>query len=149
MKSLTESLSMLRLEWDGEVTDQMRNTWFDRREATESGAAGIAILTTLRFTDYTILRRMDIDEDTGEDTGMDYWLGKDSSAGGRTENFLDGFARLEVAGRRATIESALTTEVTAKLTQSKKSDYTGIPAYVVVVGFRKPVVYFETRMARQ
>ena len=85
---------MLRITWNEAVTQQMKNTWYDRREASEMGAAGVAILVILSFTDYTILRRMDIDEDTG----MDYWLSKSSVGDDLTENFLEGDARLEVAG---------------------------------------------------
>ena len=143
MKSLKESYSFLRLAWDGSVTDQMRNTWYDRREASELGAAGVAILVILTFTDYTILRRMDIDEDTG----MDYWLSKSSALSDLTENFLKGDARLEVAGRRSESTKTIEGVVRDKLKRSTKSDDTGTPAYVVVVEFSTPIVYFETRMA--
>ena len=144
MKSLKETCSILRLSWKGDVTDQMRNTWFDRREASEMGAAGLAILVVLAFTDYTILRRTDIDEDSG----VDYWLSKESLAAEASENFLQEDARLEVAGRRSVPSTnSIENLVRTKLERSKKSDETGKPAYVVVVEFSRPVIYFETRMA--
>lgn len=143
MKSLNETLSMLRLSWNETVTQQMKNTWYDRREASEVGAAGLAILVILSRTKYTVLRRMDIDEDTG----MDYWLSKNTSAGSVTENFLQGDARLEVAGRRRENTKSIEKLVRDKLKRSRKSDGTGTVAYAVVVEFSKPVVYFETRMA--
>lgn len=143
MKSLKKTCSILRINWTGDVTDQMRNTWYDRREASEFGAAGLAILVILSRTKYTVLRRMDIDEDTG----MDYWLSNSNSAGSVSENFLQGDARLEVAGRRRENTKKIEKLVRDKLKRSKKSDGTGTPAYVVVVEFSKPVVYFETRMA--
>ncbi|MCY3936354.1 MAG: hypothetical protein OXG09_10270 [Chloroflexi bacterium] len=144
MKSLKETCSMLQLSWEGEVTDQMRNTWFDRREASEMGAAGLALLVVLKFTDYTVLRRTDIDEDPG----IDYWLSKNSGVDEPTENFLKGDARLEVAGRRSVKSTGkIESLVRDKIKQAGKSDKTGKPAYVVVVEFSRPVIYFEKRMA--
>ncbi len=143
MRSLKDTYSVLRLAWDSDVTDQMRNTWYDRREATELGAAGVAILIILAFTDYTVLRRMDVDENTG----MDYWLSMSTAVGDITENFLQGDARLEVAGRRSESTKTIENIVHNKLKRSIKSDDTGTPAYVVVVEFSSPVIYFETRMA--
>ncbi len=143
LKSLKETMSMLRLTWNEAVTQQMKNTWYDRREATEMGAAGLAILVILSRTNYTVLRRMDQDEDTG----MDYWLSTRPTAGELTENFLLKHARLEVAGRRPATTKTIEKLVRDKLNRSRKSDDTGKLAYVVVVEFSKPVVYFETRMA--
>ena len=143
MKSLRETISNLRITWAEIVTDQMRNTWYDRREATEMGAAGLAILVILSRTKYTVLRRMDIDEDTG----MDYWLSIGTEQRELSENFLQGDARLEVAGRRRDNTKAIEKLVRDKLWRSRKSDDTGTLAYVVVVEFSKPVIFFETRMA--
>lgn len=143
MKSLKETKTMLRLTWNEAVTQQMKNTWHDRREATEMGAAGVAILVILAFTEYTVLRRMDIDEKTG----MDYWLSKSANVRDLTENFLKGDARLEVAGRRSASSGTIREVVRGKLKRSKKSDKTGTPAYVIVMEFSRPEIYFETRMA--
>ena len=143
MKSLKETTSMLRLSWNEAVTQQMKNTWYDRREASEMGAAGLAILVILAFTEYTVLRRMDIDEKTG----MDYWLSKNANVGNLTENFLKGDARLEVAGRRSASTGTIRDIVQSKLKRSTKSDETGTPAYVIVMEFSRPEIYFETRMA--
>ena len=143
MKSLTETESMLHLSWNEAVTQQMKNTWHDRREASELGAAGVAILVILAFTEYTVLRRMDIDEKTG----MDYWLSKSSNVGDLTENFLLGDARLEVAGRRSASTGTIRRIVQSKLKRSSKSDKTATPAYVIVMEFSGPEIYFETRMA--
>lgn len=143
MKSLKETLSMLRITWNEAVTRQMKNTRYDRREATEMGAAGVAILVILAFTEYTVLRRMDIDEKTG----MDYWLSKSANANNLTENFLLGDARLEVAGRRSASTDTVRRIVQSKLDRSTKSDVTGTPAYVIVMEFSRPEIFFETRMA--
>lgn len=143
MKTLKRTLSILQISWTGDVTDQMRNTWYDRREASEFGAAGVAILVILAFTKYTVLRRMDIDEKTG----MDYWLSKKADVSDLTENFLQGDARLEVAGRRSASTGTIRSIVQSKLKRSSKSDRSGTPAYVIVMEFGRPEIYFETRMA--
>lgn len=143
MKSLKETLSVLRITWNEVVSQQMKNTWFDRREASEVGAAGAAILVILALTEFTVLRRMDIDENTG----MDYWLSKSANVGELTENFLQGDARLEVAGRRSASTGTIRGIVQSKLNRSTKSDKTGTPAYVIVMEFSRPEIYFEKRMA--
>lgn len=143
LKSLREVLAKIGIAWSETVTEQMRNTWYDQREATEMGAAGLAILVILSRTNFTVLRRMDQDEGTG----MDYWLATRAAVEELTENFLLKHARLEVAGRRSASVKAIEKLVRDKLKRSRKSDETGTLAYVVVVEFGKPVIFVETRMA--
>ena len=56
--------------------------------------------------------------------------------------------RLEVAGRRSIQKiGSIERIVREKIKQTRKSDKTGKPAYVIVVEFSRPVIYFEKRMA--
>src|SRR5436189_2851572 len=47
----------LRVVWDDILMEQIRRSWNDLDDATESGACGIAFLLILTLTEYTIIRR--------------------------------------------------------------------------------------------
>ena len=74
------------LDWT-QVTEQVRRTWADLREATEFGAEGVAILLIKEETDYTTIERAAIG------TRIDRWLGYESD----TPDFQRR-ARLETSG---------------------------------------------------
>ncbi len=140
VNSMDETLSILRLHWSEQVTEQMRNSWNDRDEATESGAVGIAILVILELTEYTIVRR------SKKGTGVDYWLGFKGESMDLGENVLKDSARLEVSGIRiAERESIIKARVMQKIGQTSKSDSMQIPAYVIITEFSRPVLYMVRR----
>ena len=72
------------LRWPA-ATDHVRRSWADEQEATEEGAAGIALLLIEQETDYTANSR------SRKGTGVDFWLGSDPDV-------LITTARLEVSG---------------------------------------------------
>ena len=144
LNSLNENLSILELVWAEEITEQTRNSWNDLIEATEWGAAGIAILVILECTEYTVIRR------SKRGTGFDYWLGYKKDVDDVGENVLKDEACLEVSGilseqKRGRIRQ----RVREKIEQTKKSDDLGMPAYIVVVEFSSPVVYMVDRMVNE
>ena len=119
--------------WDDVYDDQMQRSWNDLEDATEWGTGGIAFLLILELTEYTVIRR------SRKGTGFDYWLG-DKDAHYRLP-FQDA-ARLEVSGiLRAEKESDIKKRVKRKLVQIGKSDSSGLPGYVVIVEFSRPVAH--------
>ena len=110
------------------VTEQLRLTHADAREAAELGATGIAILLTAQETGYAVLRRAVIN------TGVDYWLG---DAAGTDQ------ARLEVSGILRGDGGRMNARVNEKMRQTERSAATGLPVYVVVVEFGAPVAHFR------
>ena len=114
------------------VTDQMRRSWADEQEATEEGAAGIALLLTRQETGYSANSR------SRKRTGIDFWLGSDPDV-------LITSARLEVSGILHGDAGTLRARVQEKMEQTKKSDATGLPVYVSVVEFSAPVAHLETK----
>jgi len=126
----------LFLYWNGEVDERMRRCWRDTQEATEYGAAAIAILLVIEFTKYTVIER------SAKGTGFDYWLLESELY---DEEFIsDGTARLEVSGIiYAENDSAIRSRVKDKLRQVEVSDSTGFPAIIVVVEFSRPEAHME------
>ena len=141
LNSLNENLATLELVWADEITEQTRNSWNDLIEATEWGAAGLAILVILECTEYTIIRR------SRRGTGFDYWLGYKKDVDNLGENVLKDEACLEVSGILSEQKPGrIKQRVREKIKQTKKSDDLGMPAYIVVVEFSSPVVYMVDRM---
>ena len=112
-----------RLDWLP-ITDQARRTWSDAEEATEDGAAGIAVLLASREIGYVVVAR------SRKGTGFDYWLGDDE---------LDFRARMEVSGIRKGNDGQVRTRVKQKLRQMNRSNALELPAYAIVVEFGRPL----------
>jgi len=109
----------------------MRRSWKDKKEATEFGACGIAILIILDLTDYTVVSR------SSTDTGIDYWLGTEENEDD-PPSYINK-ARLEVSGILKGNNNDIQARVRKKLKQVEPSDDTALPAYIVVVEFSKPL----------
>jgi hypothetical protein len=122
----------IKLYWEQEINDQIRRTWNDLQEATENGATGLAILLMLKRTQYTVLER------SPKGTGFDYWLlDKETVLSSEFVEFRN--ARLEVSGiLNAEKESIIKSRIKDKLSQVAPSDYTNLPALIVVVEFGSP-----------
>lgn len=114
------------LHWP-DVTDQMERCLNDPEVATEHGAVGIAILLMKRLIGYAVIQR------SRKGTGFDYWLGD------QEDMLFQNKARLEVSGIRNGNQKTVQNRVREKLTQTKVSDETTLPTYVVVVEFGKPL----------
>ena len=128
-------------------TAQSRRSRADASEATEDGAAGIAILLTIREIGYTVVMR------SRKTTGFDYWLGnRDASnvnliertATAELQHLLEDDAlivkgRLEVSGILQGSDSQIRARSEQKLDQTERSASTGLPAYVIVVEFGSPI----------
>lgn len=113
--------------WEEDVTQQMLDAWHDNQDFTEFGACGVAILLMLELTPFTVIRK------GKRGAGVDYWLGHKDAA----LPFQDA-ARLEVSGILEGDDSLVNTRVKQKHAQTKRSAGR-LPAYVIVVEFRRPL----------
>jgi hypothetical protein len=120
-----------QLEWDP-ASDEEKRTHADLDVATEYGAYGMAFLLLLDLTEHTVIER------SAKGTGFDYWLGD------RGDLAFQKKARLEISGILANPKS-LTGRVSRKERQTLRSDYTQLPAYVVVVEFSSPAARITRR----
>ncbi len=111
-----------------DVNEQMKRTWGDEEDATEQGAYGIAFMVASKEMHVKAI------EKSRKKTGIDYWLGTEV-------NFLfQNKVRLEVSGIRKGTHQQLNQRFDSKMTQSEKSDYTNLPAFIVVVEFNQPKI---------
>ena len=129
------------------VTAQNLRTRADTQEATEDGAAGIATLLAIRQIGHTVIAR------SRRGTGVDYWLGNDDNSSVTTaeramtdemgyllqDDSLVVRGRMEVSGILRGSDSEIRRRVRSKLGQTDQSDATGLPVYVVVVEFGRPL----------
>ncbi len=116
------------LLWD-KCTDQMRRCWADLDEAVEHGAYCVSALLLMQFADLIVLER------SVKGTGFDYWLGHEED---EQEPLFQRKARLEVSGIRRGNASDVDYRLRTRMRQTRRSDRTGLPAYIVVVEFGKP-----------
>lgn len=137
VRALDASLATPTLRWSGSLDDRTRRAWGEARNAVEDAAAGVACLTMPAFTEYTVIECANIGD------GIDYWLGYRREA---NQHRFQRRARLEASGiLHADRSSRIRQRVNDKLEQTKRSDYTGLPAYVVVSEFSRPLIVLERR----
>jgi hypothetical protein len=128
-----------QLDWHP-VTDQIQRCWNDEEYTTEQAAYGIAFLLILQLTNLTVIER------SRKGTGFDYWLGiQDPFA---TLPFQK-MARLEVSGIRKGNQSQINARVKQKTEQTRPSDTQGLPAYIIVVEFSRPIAVIQTKATSQ
>ena len=138
LNSLEEKLAALEIVWTRQIDEKTRRAWGDPRNAVEDAAVGIAHLIIPKFTEYTVIERSNIGE------GIDYWLGYKED----TDKFMfQRKARLEVSGILLDKQypSQIKQRVRKRTEQTKQSDRSGLPAYVIVVEFGQPAVYMVKR----
>ena len=121
--------------------------WNDPAEAVEEGAAGIAVLLANREIGSLAIAR------SWKGTGFDYLLGdadtrnmSEAERAVRSEwakvledTSLVPRGRLEVSGILNGSDSQVSARVRHKLEQTNRSDPWGIPAFVIVVEFGRPL----------
>jgi|WetSurMetagenome_2_1015567.scaffolds.fasta_scaffold222154_1 hypothetical protein len=109
------------------VTVQMQRSYHDLEEATENGACGLAILIMSSMTEFNVLER------SRKGTGFDYWLGA------KPTPYFQDKRRLEVSGILRGGLGDINSRMKIKLEQIAVTDNSGIPAFVIIVEFGKPV----------
>ena len=140
-----EKLASVEIRWTGQNSKsntvrklRIRRSFGEARNAVEMAAEGFAHLIIPKLTGYHLMWRANIGE------GVDYWLGSvdDPDA----YDFENADARLEVSGTLSRkYLSSIEYIVNDKLNQTRDSDYSGVPALVLVVEFGRPIFYKEER----
>ena len=124
-----------------------RRTRSDLQEATEDGAAGVAVLLAIREIGHTVILR------SHKTTGIDYWLGDNdtasvSAAEKRMTEELQALleddelivrGRLEVSGILNGSNREIASRSKTKMGQTTRSASSALPAYVIVVEFGRPL----------
>jgi hypothetical protein len=115
----------LRLGWSMDVTEAMRRYWNDPEETAEQGAHAVALLMLRSLAGLTVLER------SRKGTGFDWWLAPE-------DNLFQATARLEVSGIMRGSARRLNGRLKVRITQTERSDPSGLTAYVAVVEFGAP-----------
>jgi hypothetical protein len=113
------------LDWSLVLTEAMRRYWNDLEEAVEQGASGLAMLLMRCLTGYTVIER------SRRGTGFDWWLGD-------KDDLFQAKARLEVSGILRGSPKRISSRLSARKKQARRSEHSLLPAYVVVVEFSAP-----------
>ena len=137
IRNLEERLNFATLVWTRPYSECMINTFGDTGYAVEFAAEGMACLTIRATTKYTAIKR------SQRNDGVDFWLAERED--------LDRFpfqfaARMESKG---ITEARYPSDIKARLeegaNQSKRSDNSQLPAYIIVTDFGKPVIVMVQR----
>lgn len=107
--------------------------WTVPDDAVEAGAVGVAALLIVLQTGLTTIER------SLRGTGVDYWLGPPETLPFQRR------ARLEMSGILHGSDSDIRARVRQKLNQTRRSDKSGLPAYVIVVEFSRPLAEVRKR----
>jgi len=129
---------MAKLTWK-EVGAELDSTWADLKEAAEYGAYAIAIVVCLQIANSARVERC-----AQAGTGIDIWVTDNADDRG----IFQRSARLEVSGILRDDEHSITARLKQKLTQTKRSDHTKLPAYVAVVELGSPEIRMSKRSGR-
>ncbi|MBX9681938.1 MAG: hypothetical protein K2X38_24540 [Gemmataceae bacterium] len=100
--------------------------------AVENGAYAVAIVLCREVTGLSVLER------SIKGTGFDWWLGHE-------DDLFQSKARLEVSGILKGSRTTVNGRVAVKKKQTKRSDRTSLPAYIVVVEFSCPQAHMVKR----
>lgn len=111
----------------------------EEKKITEHAAETIAFFLTKSLTEYSVV------EESRIGTGVDYWLGYNSSSEKYDpKNFFQ--ARLEISGiNKETPTNTLEKRVKEKKEQTKPTDHLKLPAYISVVEFSTPKAHFSKK----
>jgi hypothetical protein len=114
-----------QLAWSVDVTEAMRRYWNDPDDTAEQGAHAVALLLIRSLAGLTVLER------SRKGTGFDWWLAPE-------DNLFQATARLEVSGIMRGGARRLNERLKVRMTQTERSDPSGLTAYVAVVEFGAP-----------
>ena len=111
------------------MTPQAQRSWANEDEATEQGAAGVAVLLAREEIGYLVVER------ANRGAGFDYWLGSKPTEVAPYE------AKMEVSGIRNGEPNVARRmrEKVEQMTRPSPPVAPSLPAYAVVTEFSRPV----------
>ena len=132
LRNLEIVLNDVRIVWKTSYSERIRRG-FTPDEAAERAGEGIAILTIMSHTKYTVFER------AVKGNGFDFWLSRSDD----NEQFLfQHEAGLEAKGRsNAKNLGQIRQAINEGLNQIEYSHNAHLPAWVVATDFRRPIIY--------
>lgn len=137
IRSLEDHLNFATLVWTRPYSECMVNTFGATDYAVEFAAEGMACLTIRATSKYTAIKR------SQRNDGVDFWLAESDDL----DRFAFQFAaRMESKGiTEARYPSDIKAKIDEGINQSKRSDNSRLPAYIMVTEFGKPVIVMVQR----
>ena len=137
VQSLEETFLVVSIVWTKQFADDIKRTFGGTDYAVEFAAECIACLTIRAITEYTVIER------SQRFDGVDFWLAERSD---EDKLSFHRSARMESKGiTEARYPSDIKAQVDKGIKQSKRSDNTLLPAYIIVTEFSTPVVVMVQR----
>lgn len=132
-----ESDSTVTVSWvPSEDQERLRVSNADMQEATEGGATGVAIAYMKQAHDLVVIGRSPKDGN-----GFDYFM---APRGSGTMLRTQPSARLEVSGVLENGDTECRVRLKQKAAQVRKNLSSGVEAFAVVVGFKRPSIWVES-----
>lgn len=118
----------LQLHWNLKITENIRKSYQEPSRTTDYGAMCIAVLLSTLF-----VKNCNAVEPTVGNNGFDFYLCDEEDE----YNFY--LARLEVSGiRKESKTNTVEKRIGVKKQQTRRSDNSGLPAYICVTEFSTP-----------
>lgn len=135
LRNFEKKLADTAIVWTKPYSDRIRRTFGETGYAAEFAGEGIACLTIRAYTEFKVVER------SVRNDGVDFWLA----------DKLDVYpfqraARMESKGiTQARSESDIRDAINQGIKQSKKSDRSLLPAYIIATDFGRPVICMVQR----
>lgn len=124
--------TVFKLSWKDAITEQVRKTWKDKKEAAEYGASAIAILVLLALTKFMISER-------GVQMGVADYLLTTKENKANLSNLKSPIAHLEVSGIwKEHSKNSINMRLNAKEKQVKQAIEAGETILIIVTEFGIP-----------
>ena len=132
LRDFERQIAEVHIRWKTMYSERIRRAFGTATNAAERAGEGIAILTILARTDYTVIERARIGD------GFDFWLGLSDD-----DQFpFQHEAGLEAKGlSNAQYPSQIVRAVNDGIDQIRASDNADLPAWVLAIEFSRPVIY--------
>ncbi len=121
------------IKWQTQYSDRIRRAFGEARNAAEKAGEGIAILTILARTDYTVVERARIGD------GFDFWLSLSDEDDQFPFQLEAGLEAKGLSGAR--YPSEIVRAINDGIDQIRESINASVPAWVVATEFSRPVIY--------
>ena len=133
IRDLDTVLAEFQIKWTTSYSERAKRAFGDARNAAERAGEGIAILTVLALTEYTVIERAPIGG------GFDFWLSRRDD----DDTFLfQRDAGLEVKSLSdAKYNSEIVRAVRRGIDQAQRANHAKLPLLVLAAEFSRPVIY--------
>lgn len=135
LQNLEEALGEMKIVWTKPFSERIRRTFGETGYAVEFAAEGISCLVIRAVTEFKVVER------SVRHDGVDFWLADKLDV-----HPFQLAARMESKGiTKARYFSDIREAIKNGIAQSKQSDHTHLPVYIIATDFGKPLICMVQR----